>query len=86
MGEIADEFDPRATEIAEVAEGRYRVSARLGLAEVGELFDLDLEDDEVDSIGGLLGKQLGKVPQPGAVTDFEGLRITGGASRGKVRS
>lgn len=85
VGEIADEFDPRATEIAEVAEGRYRVSARLGLAEVGELFDLDLEDDEVDSIGGLLGKQLGKVPQPGAVTDFEGLRITGGASRGKGR-
>jgi CBS domain containing-hemolysin-like protein len=85
VGEIADEFDPRATEIAEVAEGRYRVSARLGLAEVGELFDLDLEDDEVDSIGGLLGKQLGKVPQPGAVTEFEGLRITGGASRGKGR-
>ena len=82
---VVDEYGPRATEIAEVAEGRYRVSARLGLAEVGELFDLDLEDDEVDSIGGLLGKQLGKVPQPGAVTDFEGLRITGGASRGKGR-
>lgn len=85
VGEIADEFDPRANEVAEVAEGRYRVSARLGLAEVGELFGIDLEDDEVDSVGGLLGKRLGKVPQPGAVTEVAGLRLTGGASRGKGR-
>lgn len=85
VGEISDEFDPRGNEVVEVAPGRYRVSARLGLDEVGELFGIDLEDDEVDSIGGLLGKQLGKVPQPGAVTDVEGLRLTGGASRGKGR-
>ncbi len=85
VGEIADEFDPRGNEAVEVAPGRFRVSARLGLAEVGELFDIDLDDDDVDSIGGLLGKRLGRIPQPGAMSEVEGLRIIGGASRGKGR-
>lgn len=85
VGEIADEFDPRGDEAVEVAPGRYRVAARVGLAEVGELFGIDLDDDEVDSIGGLLGKRLGRIPQPGAMSEVDGLRITGGASRGKGR-
>ncbi len=85
VGEIADEYDPRSTEIVALDVGRYRVSARLGLDEVGELFGIDLEDDDVDSIGGLLGKVLGRVPLPGATAEYGGLIITGGTSRGRGR-
>jgi CBS domain containing-hemolysin-like protein len=85
VGEIADEYDPRAAEVVELEPGRYRVSSRLALDEVGELFGLELEDDDVDSIGGLLGKALGRVPQPGATAEYAGLRLTGGASRGRGR-
>jgi len=85
VGEIADEYDSRSTEIVVLGEGRYRVSARLGLDEVGDLFGIDLEDDEVDSIGGLLGKLLGRVPLPGATAEYGGLVLTGGASRGRGR-
>lgn len=85
VGEIADEYDPRADEVTEIAPGRYRVSARLGLDEVGDLFGIDLEDEDVDSIGGLLGKALGRVPQPGATAEYDGLVLTGGASRGRGR-
>nr|WP_315267629.1 hemolysin family protein [Microbacterium lemovicicum] len=85
VGEIADEYDPRADEVAELADGKYRVSARLALDEVGDLFGLDIEDEDVDSIGGLLGKALGRVPQPGATTEYAGLLMTGGASRGRGR-
>lgn len=85
VGEIADEYDPRADEVAETEPGRYRVSARLGLDEVGDLFGIELEDDDVDSIGGLLGKALGRIPQPGATAEYEGLVMTGGASRGRGR-
>ncbi|MDF2492412.1 MAG: GTPase Era, partial [Microbacterium sp.] len=56
VGEISDEYDARATEIVEIEPGRFRVSARLGLDEVGDLFDVELDDDDVDSVGGLLGK------------------------------
>jgi CBS domain containing-hemolysin-like protein len=85
VGEIADEYDPRAEEVVELEPGRYRVSARLGLDEVGDLFGLELEDEDVDSVGGLLGKALGRVPQPGATAEYDGLVLTGGASRGRGR-
>jgi len=85
VGEIADEYDPRSDEAVELEPGRYRVSARLGLDEVGDLFGLELDDEDVDSIGGLLGKVLGRVPQPGAMAEFGGLLLTGGASRGRGR-
>lgn len=85
VGEIADEYDPRGSEVVEVEPGRYRVSARLPLDEVGDLFGLELEDEDVDSIGGLLGKALGQVPQPGASARVDGLVLTGGASRGRGR-
>ncbi len=85
VGEISDEYDPRADEVTELEPGRYRVSARLGLDEVGDLFGIELEDEDVDSIGGLLGKALGRVPQPGATADYGGLVMTGGASRGRGR-
>ncbi len=61
------------------------MSSRLSLEDVGDLFGLELEDEDVDSIGGLLGKTLGQVPQPGATATVHGLVLTGGASRGRGR-
>ncbi|MFK4852519.1 hemolysin family protein [Microbacterium sp. ZW T6_19] len=85
VGEIADEYDQVSAEVVDLGEGRYRVSARLPLEDVGDLFGLELEDEDVDSIGGLLGKTLGQVPQPGATAVVDGLLLTGGASRGRGR-
>ncbi|WP_396668279.1 hemolysin family protein [Microbacterium sp. R86528] len=85
VGEIADEYDARIDEVTELAPGQYRVSARLGLDAVGDLFGLELDDEDVDSIGGLLGKALGRVPQPGASAELGGIAMTGGASRGQGR-
>ncbi|MBO0981124.1 hemolysin family protein [Microbacterium sp. SD291] len=85
VGEIADEYDQVSAEVVDLGDGRYRVSSRLSLEDVGDLFGLELEDEDVDSIGGLLGKALGQVPQPGAAAMVEGLVLTGGASRGRGR-
>jgi len=52
------------------------VPARLPVDELGELFDLELEDDDVDSVGGLLGKALGKVPVVGDTVVVAGLVLT----------
>ena len=45
------------------------MNARLPIDELGELFGLDLEDEDVDSAGGLLAKELGRLPQPGEQRD-----------------
>ena len=85
VGDIADEYDRGPAEVVELPDGRYRVNSRLGLEDVGDLFGLELEDDDVDSIGGLLAKELGQIPQPGSTATVHGLVLTGGASRGRGR-
>ena len=85
VGEIADEYDRSPPEVVELEAGRYRVSARLSLDDLGDLFGIELDDEDVDSVGGLLGKALGRIPQPGATAVVEGLTLTGGTSRGRGR-
>lgn len=85
VGEISDEYDHAAAEIVDLGAGRYRVSARLSLDDVGDLFNIELEDEDVDSIGGLLGKAVDQIPQPGVTATIDGLVLTGGASRGRGR-
>lgn len=85
VGEISDEYDRGPAEVVELSPDHYRVSSRLSLEDVGDLFGLELDDEDVDSIGGLLGKALGQVPQPGAMATIDGLVLTGGASRGRGR-
>ncbi|MDQ0612616.1 CBS domain containing-hemolysin-like protein [Microbacterium sp. W4I4] len=85
VGEIADEYDRGPAEVVDLGAGRYRVNSRLPLEDVGDLFGLEVEDEDVDSIGGLLGKALGQIPQPGAMVSVQGLVLTGGASRGRGR-
>ena len=72
VGEIADEHDAgeAATEVTPVPGG-YVVSARLEVAELERLVGVDLLpddlDEEVDTVGGLLFTQLGRVPVKGEV-------------------
>ncbi len=75
VGEIVDEYDDEIAPVTELSEGYYRVVSRLSLDDLGELFGLELDDDDVDSVGGIMAKQLNKVPIPGAVVVWEGLEL-----------
>ncbi|MCD2096223.1 hemolysin family protein [Rhodococcus rhodochrous] len=89
VGEIADEYDTgEIPDVEELDDDTYRVSARLPVEDLGELFDIDIEDDEVDTVGGLLGYELGRVPLPGAEVRTHGLLLRGEGGpdvRGRVR-
>ena len=55
---------------------------------LGELFDVELDDHDVETVGGLLAQQLGRVPLPGAEAEIEGLSMLaegGKDSRGRMR-
>jgi CBS domain containing-hemolysin-like protein len=75
VGELTDEHDRPVSEPENLGDGRYRVSARLGVEEVGELFGRELDDEDVDTVGGLLAKALGKVPLPGSTATVSGLQL-----------
>jgi CBS domain containing-hemolysin-like protein len=68
VGEIADEHDTQAPEVAELDQDHYRVSARMHLDDFAELagLTLDSEEEDVDTVLGLMAKRLGRVPIPGA--------------------
>ena len=83
VGEITDEYDEENTDITELGEDRYRVSSRLPLDELGDLFGLELDDEDVETVGGLMAKQLNKVPIAGSVVTFEGLELLAERSTGR---
>ena len=85
VGELTDEHDPELPEVVEVAPDTYRVPVRLALDELGELFDLEIDDDDVDTVGGLLTKAIGRVPLPGAAGDFQGVHLQAEEAAGRRR-
>ena len=85
VGELTDEHDHAEPEVEELGQGRYRVPARLGLDELGELFSLEIDDDDVDTAGGLLTKAIGRVPLPGAHGSAQGVDLTAEEAVGRRR-
>ncbi|GAA4171831.1 hemolysin family protein [Gryllotalpicola koreensis] len=85
VGEITDEYDKGAPLIEPLGsdDSGFRVSARLSTDELGELFDLELDDDDVDSVGGLLTKALGRLPEPGDSAVVAGLELTAERTEGR---
>ena len=90
VGEIADEYDTdEVAPVEELGDKRFRVSARVPLEDLAELYELELDDDlDVDTVGGLLAHELGRVPLPGAEVTWNTLQLKaegGPDPRGRVR-
>ncbi|WP_326808574.1 MULTISPECIES: hemolysin family protein [unclassified Streptomyces] len=94
VGEITDEYDRELPPVEDLGEGSYRVTARLDIGDLGELFGLELDDEDVETVGGLLAKSLGRVPIAGATTTVDvtedrsdptltGLRLTAESPAGR---
>lgn len=83
VGEITDEYDAPPDELERLSDGSVRVSARFDIDDLAEIFDLRLEDEDVDSVGGLMAKHLGKVPIPGSEVEVEGLLLRAEAPAGR---
>ncbi|MCW4384590.1 hemolysin family protein [Salinibacterium sp. SYSU T00001] len=83
VGDISDEYDRTLQEVKDLGEGRFRVSARLAIDELGELFGLDLDDDDVDTVGGLLTKGLGRIPSRGDTASVSGILLMADRTEGR---
>ncbi|HEX7744563.1 MAG TPA: hemolysin family protein [Micromonosporaceae bacterium] len=83
VGEITDEYDVERPPIEHLDDGTVRVTARLPVEDLGEMFDVDLPTDEVETVGGLLAQALGRVPIPGATANIDGLRLVAEGTTGR---
>ncbi|MFZ4895738.1 hemolysin family protein [Plantibacter sp. Mn2098] len=89
VGDISDEYDTDVPDVTDLGDGGFRVDARLAVDELGELFGIELDDDDVDSVGGLLAKTLGRLPVVGSSVTVSGLVLTAERverGRGRIRT
>ena len=75
VGEITDEYDEASVEPEVFPDGSVRVSSRFPVDDLDEVVGVMVRDEDVDSVGGLVAKLLGKVPLPGATVEAHGLRF-----------
>src|SRR3954471_16158979 len=85
VGEIADEHDAvQRPPVEQLPDGSMRVTARLPVEDLAELFHVELpEDDDVETVGGLLARELGRVPIEGSAVEVAGLRLVAESTGGR---
>jgi len=76
VGEITDEYDREEPGVVDLGNGVFRVDGRVGIDEVNELLDVDLPDEEWDTVGGLMLGLLGSIPEQGQEVTFQNLVFT----------
>ena len=86
FGEVQDEFDEEEADIKEIAENTFVANAMMRIDEIAEFFELELIDEDVDTIGGLVVKILGRIAEVDdkveiqdiefLVKEIDGARIT----------
>jgi CBS domain containing-hemolysin-like protein len=83
VGEMQDEHDAVEPEPVALPGGGYRVPARMSLEELGLLFSTEIEDEDVETVAGLLAKSLGRVPIAGARAMARGLVLQAAGTQGR---
>lgn len=76
FGEVQDEFDAdEEADIKEVGDNVYVANAMMRLDELAEFFETEIIDEDVDTIGGLVVKVLGRIAEVGDVVDFQNMKF-----------
>jgi CBS domain containing-hemolysin-like protein len=83
VGEIADEYDREAPRVEELEDGATRVSVRLPIDDLEERYGVKFDLEDVETVGGLLAAELGRVPIAGATVDVQGLHFLAEAAKGR---
>ena len=81
VGEIADEYDEEEDlqDLEWLSDSKARSSARMHLEDLADALEIEISEDEksdVDTVGGLVAKILGRVPIPGSAITLHGWKIT----------
>ena len=83
VGDIVDEYDVEDSEVERLADGELRVDGGLSIDELNELLDLELPDDDWDTVGGFVLGTLGHVPQEGENVEYDGHRFAAEKMEGR---
>jgi CBS domain containing-hemolysin-like protein len=77
VGDVIDEHDPRGASTRRHADGSWSLSGLLRPDEVTEAVGVEMpDDDSYDSMGGLMGRELGRIPELGDSVNLPGVVLT----------
>lgn len=79
VGEIEDEFDSPEEQVSgfrKISDDEFIVDGKLPLYSLAELSDVELESEEVSTIGGYVTSELGHLPSPGESLRIDGYEVT----------
>jgi CBS domain containing-hemolysin-like protein len=83
VGDIQDEYDHEEKLYEQINENEYVFDAKISIYDFNELMDMNLDDSDYETLGGFVYAQLGKIPNAGDTIEFEKLKITVLATRGR---
>ncbi|HET9476697.1 MAG TPA: hemolysin family protein [Dehalococcoidia bacterium] len=75
VGELRDEFDIEEQPVQLLTANEVIVDARVGIDDLNEMFDTGIEAEDVDSVGGLIVTELGRMPSVGDQVAVDGIRL-----------
>jgi CBS domain containing-hemolysin-like protein len=76
VGDIQDEYDFEEVLFSVNNDGSISADARMPVEELEEYFEIQIERDKFDSVGGLIFHLSGKIPSPGDIIEGAGLQLT----------
>ena len=83
LGEISDEYDTDVDEMYPLGADRYRVSAKYAVDDLEDLYDIDIDEEDVDTVGGLLTKLIGRLPEGGSMASTQDLILVAEQPEGR---
>ena len=72
VGEIQDEFDEERPDAEKRDDNLYSIDAKMLLEDLEDEFDIKIDEEDVDTVGGWLNDKLGGEPRVGQFAAFEG--------------
>ncbi len=75
VGEIQDEYDQEEKAVERLSDGSLLVDARTPIYEINELLEIDLPDDEFETISGWVFHNLGTLPDEGQEMDIGDIHV-----------
>jgi CBS domain containing-hemolysin-like protein len=83
LGEISDEYDTDVDDMYPLGPDRYRVSAKYAVDDLEDLYDIDIDEEDVDTVGGLLTKLIGRLPEGGSTASTQDLILVAEQPEGR---
>ena len=75
VGEIEDEFDLGEAEIERISDDEFVMNAGVNTDQLRDLFDVEIQGEGFDTVGGLVYQRLGKIPSSGDSVEHAGIRV-----------